>query len=451
VTQPSPNLQPVEFFLRFNSYKEAKISLEKSIAKQPFGYAINATSVVHSPAALQLLLSSTAELHPFFIDPQTYLLQLDPLKYFSFIRIEEGESQRALKHSVEGVQKQLGEPGLRMIETMSKPALPYIERHLPSLVEKTLEFQVHFLQDYKEQLEEDGFYDYIDAAEQETQTITPRYIVPPYFYMSIADSDDWLLLNQKAISEALDHSLAKQYQLVPEIVIEKQILFSERLQDNIIKIYNQFDQIDTLFLWVDLFDETGVSLAYLERFIEFIKKFKGKRIINLYGGYFSLMLSRMGLLSGFCHSAGYGEYRSVEPGLSGDSNAKFYLPLVGQTVDFELAYAILRRKKMLNKNYFSRVCNCRQCKKTLDQEVEEINFEAFGNYKLSNAGRLQIPTEETLRSNQMHYLLRRFKDLKVKNNNKDKDNFQEFIEWNKREKLISTEHLENWLNILNEL
>lgn len=75
---------------------------------------------------------------------------------------------------------------------------------------------------------------------------------------------------------------------MPELVIDKQLLFSKEAPSHIANIYNNFEEIKKIFLWIDNFNETEENDAYLHKLVEFLKQFKGKQIINLYGGYFSL-------------------------------------------------------------------------------------------------------------------------------------------------------------------
>ena len=123
---------------------------------------------------------------------------------------------------------------------------------------------------------------------------------------------------------------------------------------------------------------------------------------------------------------------------------------ISQRIDFELASSVLNKKGLLNERYFDEVCDCQVCKQILAPVPDETKFYEYGKYMLSSTGKSEVPTEDTLKNNQLHYLLKRFSDIKKINPPDQKKKYREFIDWNKRMKIVSTQHLENWLKVLDE-
>jgi hypothetical protein len=325
-----------------------------------------------------------------------------------------------------------------------------LQNGIKELTRNVIKFQQHFLVNrYEKGKKDDGFDDYTDYDETIPITIAPKYLIPPYFYLSLDDIDSgWLDLNIQAINEAMNTE--EPAKIAAQIVLERQLLMSGSHIDEIADKYNAVRGLETIFIWVDAFNETEVGEKYLKQFAALLKKFRGKKIINLYGGYYSLLLWKKGLLSGFCHGPGYGEQRGIKPVGGGIPTAKYYLHHISNRVQHELASSVLDKKNQLNEKYFSEVCNCSMCKELLSPTPSVENFEKYGIYKDPIPGEREIPTEDTLRYNQLHFLLKRFSDIKTVKIDTELKRFQEFIDWNHKMKIVSTQHLENWINAINE-
>lgn len=441
-------MQSINHFIRFGSNKEAKILRNRALKEKVFGLTMNANVIAHTPASIYRMIFTSFPNIDFFIDPQTYIVQFDPLKYYSLEKIENGKKVTHLKNSVHTLISEYGAP-ISTIENNMKRLNPSdFKNGIAELTRNVIGFQKYFLvKSYESKKDDDGYDDYSGHEGYEEKNVEPKYLIPPYFFLSL-DERDWLELNISFVQEALKQEGAEK--IAPEIVMEKQIFFSESYMKEIANAYNDIDGIETIFIWIDDFNETAVSAGYLNELIRFLERFKNKKIINLYGGYFSLILCKEGILKGFCHGPGYGEHRGVKPVGGGRPTAKYYLPQICKRIDFELALSVLKRKGLLNKRYFSEVCNCSICRKLLTPIPNENNFSEFGKYQMSSSGKTEIPTEDTLKYNQLHYLLKRFSEIKEIDLSIDKERFLELIDWNRGQKIVSTQHLENWLELLNE-
>ncbi|MDQ1354463.1 MAG: hypothetical protein QG657_4772, partial [Acidobacteriota bacterium] len=94
-------MQPISHYLRFGSHKETKILKHRFLKEELFGLTLNANVVAHTPASIYKMIFLNFHKANYFIDPQTYILQLDPLKYYSTEKIKNGEKEMELKSSVD--------------------------------------------------------------------------------------------------------------------------------------------------------------------------------------------------------------------------------------------------------------------------------------------------------------------------------------------------------------
>lgn len=84
-----------------------------------------------------------------------------------------------------------------------------------------------------------------------------------------------------------------------EIVISKGCFVDNELLARVIEAYSK-SQATTVLLWVDSLNEVEASkleLRSLRRLVEEITQ-TGKKVVNLYGGYFSALLANKGFLEG---------------------------------------------------------------------------------------------------------------------------------------------------------
>lgn len=82
---------------------------------------------------------------------------------------------------------------------------------------------------------------------------------------------------------------------------------------------------------------------------------RGQRVFALYGGFFSVLLSRYGL-TGSSHGIGFGEHRDwVELPSSGAPPARYYVPRLHRYVGVDIATTIWRQFPELVS------CDCSEC------------------------------------------------------------------------------------------
>jgi hypothetical protein len=114
---------------------------------------------------------------------------------------------------------------------------------------------------------------------------------------------------------------------------------------------------DRLVVWVSDLEELETSPDVLSEYATAIQQAtaRGQALFALYGGFFSVLLSSVGL-KGSSHGIGYGEYRSWrELSQSGPPPARYYLPQVHRYVPQDLAYQLWLEDRSLAQ------CDCAEC------------------------------------------------------------------------------------------
>ena len=109
-------------------------------------------------------------------------------------------------------------------------------------------------------------------------------------------------------------------------------------------------------MWVSGLDELGSDHALLHNYANAIQEVRADiQMFALYGGFFSVMLSAVGL-RGSCHGIGFGEYRAYpELQRSGPPPSRYYMPTLHRYVLPDLAYQLWLHDPTLAE------CSCRVC------------------------------------------------------------------------------------------
>lgn len=138
-------MQPINHYIRFGSHKETKILKDRALKDKAFGLTLNANVVAHTPASLYRMLFTSFPDIDFFIDPQTYIVQLDPLRYYSSEKIINGEKVTQLKNSVQTLLKEYGKPVTGIINHMQSLDASDMKNGIAELTKNVIDFQKHFL------------------------------------------------------------------------------------------------------------------------------------------------------------------------------------------------------------------------------------------------------------------------------------------------------------------
>lgn len=126
---------------------------------------------------------------------------------------------------------------------------------------------------------------------------SPAFILAPYFVITRAG---WRSANEEIWAAAL--TLSNPMEVSPVVAVNSLDLLAPSLKAIPLRLSQ------TVFFWISQWKEREVPLDELIRLRDIIKSRSELRLINLYGGYFSICLGLMGLWA-FNNGLGYSESR----------------------------------------------------------------------------------------------------------------------------------------------
>jgi len=353
----------------------------------------NANTVHYFASGTASLISGQLSDKPFFIDPATHAFGHHP----RYILKSDSDEPKA---SFAGLAAEYGSPAA---ESIGKRALSPHDFADDMIVErftqKVIDFQRRGLE--RSLSPSDAKYLPTDPSE----LLKPEILVAPYFYMNSPNFREWLPINDALIRAAKD--FCNDLPLFGEIVIDRGLLEDSNESEEIINAYGGIEGCDGFLIWIADFSEHEAPPQSLQRYIDFIQGLSssGKTIINLYGGYFSTILTKLGL-GGVCHGPGYGEDRDVVPVGGGVPRAKFYLNPVHQRLLFEtVEFMRLARAWKNADEFYNDVCGGVACRRVIGDDL--TNFRRFGEVtiRMDRRGSFRsYPTPET-RSNMIFHFL----------------------------------------------
>jgi hypothetical protein len=364
--------------------------------------------VAHMPGALASFLLHRARNKPYVIDPETHAFQQD-LEYLT------STSERGgIKRSVRVLAAAYGPPVSTKLEK-EEPVLPS-DFESPDIVagftKRVLEFQHDRIR--KEANESDAAKYYrFKKTDKTPASFGPSLLVAPYFHLTAMTYEKWLPVNLALAAAAAP--IAKSYRcpLAIQVVLGLDLLVDPYMRKKVAQSYSEVE-CDTILLWIDRFQEDRASSGALAALVDLIRSLGSKKpIVNLYGGYFSVLLSRTQLappLVAVTHGLEYGEARSVIPVGGGVPVSKFYLPGVHARLVFREAYrAVLALGGLESpEQFFEKVCDCPECRVVIVGDPN-ASFRDYGNTKTlpptsKRRRAMEFPTQETKNHCVRHYM-----------------------------------------------
>jgi len=376
------------------------------------GVIINANMVSHASAGVaSFLIEKIPDGVKYIVDPITHAFQHDPC----YIKNKEGKIKASLEtlaeHYGDTITCNLGQGSIKPEKLDSD------SKEIDLFSKKVLAFQRDHL---RQKMLESEVAKYLDEKEIKS----PFALIAPYFYMTETTYSKWIRINAKCIKSSKSH-LESNEKLFAEIVVDKGIILDEQISEEIINTYRELSQyIDGIVLWIDSFDEQEASVYELKAMKKFCGNLKAitPTIINLHGGYFSIMLGgKIGdkCLSGVTHGPEFGEYRSVVPVGGGIPISRYYIPRLHSRIRYRDALMIFNNAKWLESTelFSDNVCDCPVCTSTLSEGIH--NFSKFGEGEVKNIKRksgmirIEYPFTETKIRCLKHYLERKNREYKM--------------------------------------
>lgn len=347
---------------------------------------MNGNIVAHSPRSTSTFALKLKK--HFIVDPLTHAFQHD-IKY---LKNDSGK----IKQSLIALSRTFGSPVKEYLEK-DKPidAKVFSEENTPDFVRKVLEFQLKAL---SRVVEEGPLADYVSYAikdennELSKECITPSLLIAPYLH--IEDTPD-LEINQKFIDASLKFIAQKKIskELAAQLVISADTFSSATKRDKVLSIYKKIS-VKKIFLWIDSFKEEEASAGELKELRSFVESLSrgGKEVINLYGGYFSILLTKLDNgLAGVCHGMEYGESRGVVPIGGGVPRAMYYFyPLHKRLRRVDAARIFTgnqwdEKEGSRNPEFAKLVCGCEYC-----EDIPTMFEETESGYSTGDAKRQSL-------------------------------------------------------------
>lgn len=276
------------------------------------------------------------------------------------------------------------------------------------------------------------------------------YISPGFFFDS--PEDEWFKLNIKLMELAAEKSLEqKTYGYLP---ISKNCFDHTYIDEIADRIPNK---INGVVVWFEDFEDTFANENELRFVAQMVKSLseRGLNIINLYGGFFSVLLSEIGLQgysSGLCYDTS--RNREIVP-TGGPVPLRYYIPEINRLMrqlDVEGFY-----------KYIKPSCECNICeekmKNSVDNKTGELQIDSFVDslfsYDKNKRGDYQI-YEDALKEHFMRSVKNQMEKLKIKGVKKFLEEKQQI-----HDELVKiygpyiankyASHIPKWINVINEL
>lgn len=367
------------------------------------GVIINANMAAHAPAGLAAFLMEKTQGLSYIIDPLTHAFQHEP----TAIQNDDGE----VKTSFQKIAEAYGEPFTRLAG--NRPVMPgdfEDEGVLRDCVQRSLDFQ-------KKQLSEGmAASDAMKYLGEDAENLEPYALVAPYFFLTEATIDRWLPVCVRSARIAVDLAIGER--VFAAAIVSQGIVRNLASRTKLIEKMKDVG-VAGFLLWVDSLDEQAAESDELEGLVKLargLRKNGEREVINLHGGYFSVLAAGVlgdGAMSGVTHGPEFGEHRSVVPVGGGIPIARYYLPHLHARLRYRDAVRLLKAKGWLQDagEFHANVCDCNECKSTIGGNVENFTLFGVGNVKPVRRGsgivRIEYPTGETKTRCLQHYLQRK--------------------------------------------
>ncbi len=323
-------------FIRFGVHKDREVL--KQLRDSFAGVVIPAHILAHSSDATRAAVDYIDR--QYFIDPMTYIFTSENIA--SYITQNKKDDGIKFKMSIEKLTADYGLFELFQ-ERNYEPLTPqdFTEEFIESLCTASKNFQCTKLNGQAESAYK-KYADILAKVDPESFKLIdhqPIFIVPPYFYSGEID-DEWHKINLALAQKT--RSLCDDKQQVAPVILT----VAKNLTIDLLNSYADFDR---LIIWITDLDESKAStdqeqvkrLRQLREFVEAATE-KDKEVTNLYGSYYSALLTKLGLKA-FCNGIFYGEYKDYRSKVGGGAPpARFYISALHRFYLVPVALSILQ-------------------------------------------------------------------------------------------------------------
>jgi len=304
-----------------------------------------------------------------------------------------------------------------------------------------------------------GLLQFLPSLKKPDYNLNPRapmYVIPPYLIIEDTDSAeyvDYLRFNIKAIMYARKFT---KIPLLSVIAIGREILQDiNKLKEILIEYFKT--PCEAYGVWVTGLNEATDKGTLLGPYVSLLLTLKlrgNKPVINLYGGYFSLILSALDILDGVVFGIGYAEYRDPRIEAGPATVNRYYNPL---THTFEP----IRRISNLYRLAPELKCQCKICREKTSDQIMNLSLNEllihFMENRMNEKKKLLTIKKYPLSERYQHIL----KVLKDHNNlinqalartSKELEVVGDLLEIKKITRLlIRNDHLNIWARIIEKL
>lgn len=409
----------MKIYYRYNNTIRDILS-KNELANTFYGIVIPATLAKYYKNSISTFFEHFTK--PYFIDPMTYFLN----QSIKNICNEKNLPRKSYRMLVEEYLDVNIEYDLNNIHEIEDDFLTlYLDKiGLDRFCSNVLQFQKECFK--KTEIDEFA-EEYLNEKIKEKNYLD--FLIAPYFLIEDEDSYN---LNRDCIQMSLKLIKPDDPPLYGCFTISKSFL-----NDNpriIRRILEDFKELNNFIIWISDFDAYKENFTNLQSLKEIIKNLSDnnkKNIINLYGDYFSLILSKFGL-TGFCSSISGGNKKRARlyKGSGGGPSTKVYIPQLHREIIEENFRAQLQANRKL-------ICDCTKCKEIISglkkQHPNFINY--YINELMSNKNYLihfiycRATEKEFIQNNDLNSIIGELKEKK--------EAFQENI---------YSDHLDNWIN-----
>ena len=251
------------------------------------------------------------------------------------------------KQSHEMLAAVLGAPEL--VNGLALPSASDIDEEVSKKIAQSwIDFNVNF-----EDVQLKTFEKYAARLNEEVSRDNrkePEYILPPYT-MVTSRTDGWWEVSTRFWSDSIEYSMDKSFaRKLRRVVAARDPQVWSQLASEVpdLEIVGWVSNLNELNLNSEnMLIEYGTALSKAQE--------RGQKVFALYGGFFSVLLSRYGL-TGASHGIGFGEHRdSIELPTSGAPPARYYVPRLHRYIGVDIAVRLWRQFPHLIS------CDCAEC------------------------------------------------------------------------------------------